>query len=570
MKNKSLPVVAAVLSVSMLFGEAGFVNATNSKQVLPSIEQKEKKRKGGMKSIAHPFSWDQPGPSSPVLHPGPVRAAGMVNQPLHDIDRFMESAIEQRAIPGAVVYVARRGVTVKHDAYGYAARYVDNQYTEMDDTKLMEKDTIFDLASISKLFTTTAAMKLYEQGKFKLDDPVADYIPEFSQNGKSDVTIRQLMTHTSGFAAWIPLYNRGESRTDRLQIVFSQPLQNKPGAKYTYSDLNMITLGALVERLSGKRLDEFVAATITKPLKMNNTMYNPPASLKERIAATEYQPSTGRGLVWGEVHDENAWSLDGVAGHAGVFSTAEDLAKFSHMILQEGKYGRTRILQPSTVKLLNENQNAAFPGDDHGLGWELQQGWYMDALTESHTLGHTGYTGTSIVVSPTNDTIAILLTNRVHPTRTTVSTNPTRRSFARQVADSIPVDIPGKNPAWFSGYGDNLKRQLILETELEQNAVLSLDTWYRIEAETDYGDIEISEDGKQWAKLADSVTGNSGQWLKQKFPVPIHTKYIRFTYRTDATVNGRGWYVANIKLMSDSGQEINTNIVNEGWTLRKY
>src|SRR5690606_41617846 len=165
----------------------------------------------------------------------------------------------------------------------------------------------------------------------------------------------------------------------------------------------MITLGALIERLSGQGLDEYVFENITKPLKMTDTMYNPPESLKHRIAATEYQPWTNRGVVWGEVHDENAWSLDGVAGHAGVFSTAHDLGKLAHMFINEGRYGGKRILQPETIQLLVENQIPEFPGNDHGLGWELSQGWYMDALSESSTLGHTGYTGTSIVVNLNND-----------------------------------------------------------------------------------------------------------------------------------------------------------------------
>ncbi len=162
-------------------------------------------------------------------------------------------------------------------------------------------------------------MKLYESGKLKLDAPVADYIPEFALNGKQHVTVEQLMTHTSGFQPSLQLYKMGESREDRLQYVLQYPLENAPGTTYTYSDLNMITLGALVERISGIQLDEFVRKHITKPFNMTDTMYNPPPGLTERIAATEYQPWTDRGVIRGEVHDENAWALDGVAGHAGVF-----------------------------------------------------------------------------------------------------------------------------------------------------------------------------------------------------------------------------------------------------------
>lgn len=515
------------------------------------------------------FTWGEPEPSSPVLRAGSTRSARMIPHPLANIDEAIEEAIAEDVMPGAVVLVARRGTIVKHDAYGFAAKYEDDRFTEMDKPVLMEEDTIFDLASISKLFTTIAALKLYEQDKFALDDPVAHYIPEFSQNGKSEVTIRQLMTHTSGFKAWIPLYQMGENREERIEIVFAHPLDHEPGTTYTYSDLNMITLGALVERLSGKRLDIFVKEAITEPLGMADTMYNPPAHLRHRIAATEYQLATGRGLVWGEVHDENAWSLDGVAGHAGVFSTAKDLAVFAHMMLQDGEYDGRRILQPETIALLEENQLPGFPGDDHSLGWELNQSWYMDALSENNTLGHTGFTGTSIVVSPNNDTMAILLTNRVHPSRDTVSTNGIRRQVARWTADAIPVLTPDKEKAWFSGYGDNLKATLTATVELEQDAQLSFETWYRTERNYDYGVVEISEDGKQWKQVGETMTGGGGRWIEKSWEVPQETEFIRFTYHTDSSSNGRGWYLNHPRLLLPDGEEITPKWKSDHWTVRK-
>jgi CubicO group peptidase (beta-lactamase class C family) len=492
----------------------------------------------------------------------------MVEAPLQQIDQIMNQAISNKVMPGAVVLVARGGTIVKQTAYGYAAKYLDGNFTKMEHPIQMQENTIFDLASISKLFTATAAMMLYEKGLFQLDDPVAKYIPEFAQNGKENVTIRQLLTHTSGFTAWIPLYTQGNSREDRLQLVFKQPLLNKPGTTYLYSDLNMITLGALVERLSGMREDEFVKKYITEPLGMKDTMYNPPASLKNRIAATEYQTTPNRGLVWGQVHDENAWSLDGVAGHAGVFSTAKDLAKFANIFLNDGKYGGKRILKPETVKLLLENQNSRFPGDDHGLGWELNQGWYMDALSDGTTFGHTGYTGTSIVVSQTNKTIAILLTNRVHPTRNTVSTNQTRRLFARQVADSIPVSIPGKNPAWFAGYGDNLNKVMEADLQLNQDAQMSFTTWYSLENESDYGYVEIFKDGA-WQRIA-QFTGNSSGWENKDITIPKEATKLRFLYKTDSSVNGRGWYVLNPQIQAANGPKEKLPFSNNEWQLRDY
>lgn len=554
-----------ITSICTVFLGTTTVFASGDSTTVPTIEKQEKESSSPSEKPHPVFSWDSNViPISSVLHPASPRGAGMVSAPLEEIDQVMNQAIAAKVMPGAVAFVARSGKIVKHTAYGYSAQYVDGKFTETEHPIPMKADTIFDLASISKIFTAVSTMILYEKGLFQLDDPVAKYIPEFAQNGKEHVTIRQLLTHTSGFTAWIPLYTQGNSRDERLQIVFSQPLKNLPGTAYEYSDLNMITLGALVERLSGKRQDVFVKGNITDPLGMKDTMYNPPASLKDRIAATEFQFTPNRGLVWGQVHDENAWSLDGVAGHAGVFSTAEDLAKLAHLFLNDGKYGGARILKPETVKLLLENQNQAFPGDDHGLGWELGQGWYMDALSEgTYSFGHTGYTGTSIVVSPKNKTIAILLTNRVHPTRNTVSTNQTRRLFARQVADSIPVSIPGHQSAWFAGYGDKLSRAMEADLHLQEDAKLTFSTWHRIEDGWDFGYVEVFKDGS-WEKIGE-FTGTSDGWEKKSLTVPKDAEKLRFIYKTDSTTNGRGWYVLNPELNSEA-----LKLTNNEWKLRDY
>ncbi|WP_449355059.1 serine hydrolase domain-containing protein [Virgibacillus natechei] len=375
--------------------------------------------------------------ASPVVQPGPASSVQMLQQPLDEIDGVIQQGITDRFMPGAVVLTARSGTIVKEDAYGYAARYLDDNFTEMENPVEMQTDTIIDLASITKVFTATAAMHLYEQGAFNLDDSVAEYIPEFAQSGKSDVTIRQLMTHTSGFPAWIPLYQTTDSREEAYAEVFSTALENDPGTHYGYSDLNMITIGALIEQISGERLDQYIQTHITEPLGMTDTMFNPPESLKDRIAATEYQPQTDREIVWGEVHDENALAMDGIAGHAGLFSTAQDLAVFAQMILNDGQYDGTRILETETVEKMETNQLPDFPGNAHSLAWELNQDWYMGGLSEPSTLGHTGFTGTSIVISPSKDAVAILLTNKVHPTREAPSTNPIRQAVAGKTADAI-------------------------------------------------------------------------------------------------------------------------------------
>lgn len=561
MKGQTLMITAVC---TMLLGTST-VFANNDHPNDPTIENEEKLTFPTKKP--HPvFTWNSIViPVSSVLHPSSARGAGMVEAPLQQIDQIINQAISQKLMPGAVTFVARAGKIVKHDAYGYSAQYTDNTFTEMKNSIPMENDTIFDLASISKIFTATAVMILFEEGLFNLDDPVANYIPEFAVNGKKNVTIRQLLTHTSGFTAWIPLYSKGNSREDRLKLVLNQPLKNAPGTTYEYSDLNMITLGMLVELWSGQRQDEFVRENITEPLGMKDTMYNPPASFKNRIAATEYQSTPNRGLVWGEVHDENAWSLDGVAGHAGVFSTANDLAKLAHIFINEGKYGSNKILKPETVQLLLENQNVAFPGNDHGLGWELGQGWYMDALSEgTYSFGHTGYTGTSIVVSPHNKTVAILLTNRVHPSRNMGSLNQTRRLFARNVADSIPVSIPGKSDAWFAGYGDKLNRVMETDLHLSKDTKLTFSTWHMIENVWDIGSVEIFKDGS-WHQLA-LLTGTSNGWEKKELTIPSDATKLRFVYRTDGSTNSRGWYIQNPKL--DSGTTL--SFTNNEWELRDY
>ncbi|WP_251548573.1 serine hydrolase [Neobacillus muris] len=540
MRNRAIIVLTVCLA---MIGASSTLAVVHSPNRL-TIEAKENKSERPDSVI----TWNSTDiPVSSMLYPSSARSAGMMEAPLQQIDLIINQYITQKFFPGAVAFVARGGKIVKQTAYGFSAQYTDRHFTEMDQPIKMKEDTIFDLASLSKIFTSVAIMQLYEQGLFQLDDPIANYIPEFAANGKGKVTIRQLLTHTSGFASWIPLYSQGRTREERLQLIFQQPLKNRPGTAYVYSDLNMITIGALIEKFSGQRQDVFVKEHITDPLGMRDTMYNPPAALKNRIAATEYQAVPKRGLVWGEVHDENAWALGGVAGHAGVFSTAEDLARLAHVFINGGKYGGKRILKSETVKLLVENQNEGFRGDDHGLGWELRQGWYMDALSEgTYSFGHTGYTGTSIVINPNNKTIAILLTNRVHPSRSMGSINKPRRLFARQAADALPVSIPGGASAWFAGYGDKVNLTMEAGLTLKEDTTLTFSTWHMMEDGWDYGYVEIFQEG-EWKRLAE-LSGTSNGWENRQISVPKQAEKIRFAYKTDGSINKRGWYVLNPKL----------------------
>ncbi|HET7657040.1 MAG TPA: serine hydrolase domain-containing protein, partial [Bacillales bacterium] len=239
MKKRWMAVLTgSLLTASLLL--TGPASAAFGSAHLPTIERQGKIGIPSKHPIAHPHSWDQPGPSSPVLHQGSAKAAGLVQLPLNEMDGAIKDAIANRVMPGAVVLVARRGTIAKWQAYGYAARYTDADFTEMKNPVKMQKDTIFDLASISKLFTATAVMQLWDKGKFSLDDPVAKYIPEFAVNGKENVTIRQLLTHTSGFRPDppIPLYKIDGTRADRLEYVLQEPLEYPPGTHYVYSDIN--------------------------------------------------------------------------------------------------------------------------------------------------------------------------------------------------------------------------------------------------------------------------------------------------------------------------------------------
>ncbi len=236
------------------------------------------------------------------------------------------------------------------------------------------------------------------------------------------------------------------------------------------------------------------------------------------------------------------------------------------MIINDGNYRGQQILKPETVEMMTSNQIPNMPGDAHGLGWEISEGWYMDALADPSAIGHTGYTGTSMVVNQNNNTIAILLTNRVHPSRDTVSTNPARRKFARQVADAIPVTIPAKSDAaWFSGYEDDANRTLTAAVDVTEQTALSFHTWYRMEEGYDTGTIEVSTDGKNWTNAGAAYTGSNSGWEAEHVQIPKGTKFIRFNYQTDTYTNGRGWYISNVKLDGES-----VDFKSNDWVKRTY
>jgi CubicO group peptidase (beta-lactamase class C family) len=306
-----------------------------------------------------------------------------------------------------------------------------------------DENTMWDMASLSKVIgTTTAAMQLWEQGRLNLDAPVQKYIPEFTGKNKELVTVRNLLTHSSGLPAWRPLYKEARTPEDAIELVFTTPLDTLPNVRMVYSDLGIITLGKIIERISGESLDGYLSLHVFGPLGMKSTMYRPPAWMRQRIAPTERDPWRGR-LVYGEVHDENSYALGGVAGHAGLFSTGHDLAIFAQMYLNEGVYDSVRIVHETTVKTFTQVQDSAL--SNRALGWEVPSGTNSAGhLLSRHAFGHTGFTGTSIWMDPDRDLFVILLTNRVDPSRESRGIYAVRPALADAVAEAQDASMGRK------------------------------------------------------------------------------------------------------------------------------
>ncbi|MPZ94883.1 MAG: serine hydrolase [Propionibacteriales bacterium] len=526
--------------------------------------------------------------SSPhqTLRYGSAQRAHLLAEPLvtmsEDLRRFLEPSPTNPMYAGGVVLAARRGVIPVHDAAGKAVRY-GNDEAELpaDEQVPAELDTIYDLASVTKTFTTIAVMQQVEAGLIELDEPVMTYLPDFAQNGKEDVTIRHLLTHTAGLPAWIPLYSGWDTVEDRLAAVLAVAPRAAPGEEYVYSDLSLITLGLVVEEVTGDTIDDVIADRITEPLGMHDTMFNPPAALLDRVAATEEQPWAGRPMIRGEVHDENAWSLGGVAGHAGLFSTAHDMAILAQTLLNGGGYGKARILEPDTVRAILTNENTEFPGDSHGLGFELDQMWYMDGLSSPVTFGHTGYTGTSMVVDPLSHSFVILLTNRVHPSRNWGSNNPSRRAVARDLARAVAVQPANGSDAWFSGVGDARTASLTLPVTAGAEEV-EFDLWYDTEANSDILYLEAStDDGATWSPVPFSLQGKGetvqtdGQvsgfggrrWHEGAAEVPAGADLLQWRYANDTLYQGRGVYVDGVRV--DGHRVSDAQFTADGWELSK-
>lgn len=326
------------------------------------------------------------------------------------IDGIVEEAILAKKTPGAVVLVGYEGRVVFRKAYG--SRSV------VPTMQPMREDTIFDLASLTKVVaTTTAIFHLVEQGKVRIMAPVADYWPEFEANGKGTITIRDLLTHYSGLRPSLDLKPEWSGYETAMQMIVAEQLIAAPGSRFIYSDIGFETLGEIVRRVSGVPLDVYCAENIFRPLGMKDTMFNPPAELRERIAPTQHKDGTTGDMLWGKVHDPTAYNMSGVAGHAGLFSTADDLVIFTQMLLDGGARQDVRLLSPLTVEKMTLPQAPPNKLIQRAFGWDMDSPYASNRgeLLPVGSYGHTGFTGTSIWIDPVTRTYVILLSNRVHP-----------------------------------------------------------------------------------------------------------------------------------------------------------
>jgi len=355
--------------------------------------------------------------------------------------QYLDSSVTRHAFPGAVVAVGRRDTLLFLHAFGRLDYEGGAPVTER---------TVWDLASLTKVVgLTTAAMMLVDEGKLDVGAPVTRYVPEFAAGGDS-VTVRHLLTHSSGLPAWKPFFQGVRSRRQMFSLVNAEPLEAAPGARMVYSDLGAMLLTEIVERVSGQRLDRFLQARLFRPLGMRQTRFRPPRSWLERIAPTEVDTTWRHRLVRGEVHDENAASMGGVSGHAGLFSTAPDLVRFVQFLLRGGATegagtgaqghrgtGGAQLVGAQTVAEFTRAQQPGF--SSRALGWDTpSENSSAGTRLSARAFGHTGFTGTSIWVDPEKDLFVILLTNRVYPTRE----NNLIRDVRRQVAD-LAVEAVG-------------------------------------------------------------------------------------------------------------------------------
>ncbi len=396
----------------------------------------------------------------PVSIPGLVKTGDGLERAAYKMelvkdidDSFMAPAYEvlQKSIadsvfPGAEIAVVHDGKLIANRGFGHQ--------TYDTGSPAITTETMYDMASVTKVEATTMiAMKLYEQRKLRLDIPVKSYLPDFSGGLKDSVTVRNLLTHSAGIIAWDSLWSRAKTKEEALQYIYKRPLIYTPGDSMVYSDLGIIMLGQIIETITGKTLDQLAEQMYYKPLGMTSTMFNPPKSLLPRIAPTEIGGGLKRGLIHGEVHDENAFFLGGVSAHAGLFSTASDVAILTQMLMNGGIYHQRRFLDAKTIKMWTTPQNIP-DGSNRALGWDTPsaKGSSAGDYFSKGSFGHLGFTGTSVWVDPNRKISIVLLTNRVYPTREKKGIYGARRAFYNaamkalltKLGEPIPQDITSR------------------------------------------------------------------------------------------------------------------------------
>ena len=373
-------------------------------------------------------------PPAPIKYVEPqmgLNNSGLDTSLVGKLDKIVKTSIEEAVAPGVAIAVGRNG----HIGYMKGYGYIDwNQ----PGSPAVDTNTLYDLASLTKVIaTTTLAMILEEAGQLDLNRTVVSYLPEFNSPEKAQITVKQLLTHSGGLEAGASIFRTARGRDQYLAQINARPLQYTPGTNMIYSDWDMILLQLVMERISGKTLDVLAAEKIFRPLGMIDTQFQPSMTLRPRIAPTQVDDDRG-GLLWGTVHDENAWAMGGVAGHAGLFSTAKDLALFSMMILNGGEgVNGVRIVKPATIARWTARQGKE---STRALGWDSPEGGSSAGQFFSPwSFGHTGFTGTSIWIDPEKDLFVVVLTNRVNPT----GNNNRHVQLRRDVADAVQQAVLG-------------------------------------------------------------------------------------------------------------------------------
>ncbi|MGW3856901.1 serine hydrolase domain-containing protein [Micromonospora arida] len=393
-------------------------------------------------------------PDAPVGGNPPIRQARYAQDVTALLQRHLPATpqtVQHKGFPGAVALVLVGGKVTVHTAVGEALRYeAGPKLLAANQRVAMRRDSIFDLASVTKVYTAILLLQQVDKGRVDLAAPVRDYLPAFTGTGKERITVEMLLTHTSGLPVGAKVTGLPDN-TARWNAVLGTPLVSGavPGNTFRYSSVGLMVAGKIVEKVTGQRLDQALKSNLTDPLGLRDTGFNPnswlsAAAKASRLVATDARSS--RGLLRGVVQDDVANHLGGIAGHAGIFASATDLAAIGQLLLNEGTHQGKRILAAATVRRMLTNHNAGKPAIDperpnrtsaHGLGVVLDQSWFMGKLASARTFGHTGFAGPSLLVAPDRKLVLALLTNRAHPNWSWSNPDPVRAAVGDLLATKV-------------------------------------------------------------------------------------------------------------------------------------